>query len=361
MLAIALGLALGVGEAPPKFAPPHAALPLVVDSRENQGEPPPPPPPPPDVIELRNGDRVTGTIDKMTDGKLVVKTSYAGEVTIAWKEVKSVQMGRPLPIKLKSGAVIEGTLASAGDGVFRVETPDVVGREPIPSDAIVAIAEPPPPGPKWSGFIKLDVAVTRGNQETTLTALAAEVKRESKVDLFKVYGRSEYQDREEEMTAQNSSGGALYDYYFTERWFGELFLQLEHDKFKDLRLRTKVGASTGYAFVKNEAMRLTGDIGVAYINEDYKNLPDDSFAALKLGERFSWKISEVQSIEQVLEAFPNLEKFSDTLIHFELTYRNLLGGGVFADITVIDDYDSDPPPGIEKNDVKVLASVGYKF
>jgi hypothetical protein len=37
-----------------------------------------------DQIVLKNGDRLTGTIEKSDDKALVIKTAFAGEVTVQW-------------------------------------------------------------------------------------------------------------------------------------------------------------------------------------------------------------------------------------------------------------------------------------
>ena len=40
-----------------------------------------------DTVVLTNGDRLTGEIQKLADGKLSLKTGYAGDVHIDWKVV----------------------------------------------------------------------------------------------------------------------------------------------------------------------------------------------------------------------------------------------------------------------------------
>jgi len=359
-LPIVLCLVAGVAQGPPKFAPwpdPAAAV-----AAQEPGAPPAPkpPPPPPDVIELNNGDKVTGQVQKMIDGKLVVKTTYAGDVTIAWKEIKSIQLGSSLPIQLKNSDAVKGKLLFSGDGMHVFETDDLALRGPVKLDSIVAINEPPP---KWTGFLTLGISVARGNTESTVLSGSAEAKHETKKDLFKAYGRFQYEDNQDGVAAQNNALGALYDYYFTERWFVEGFGELSHDQFQDLDIRLKVGASIGYAFVKETDMRLTGDVGAAWIDDHYRsNAPDNSYASLKFGEAFSWKISESQSISQLVQVFPNTERFKDTLMHFEASYHNLLGiGGLFLDTTAIDDYDNQPVDGTERNDFKLIASLGLKF
>ena len=37
-----------------------------------------------DEIRLKNGDKLTGQVVRMEEEKLVLKTTYAGEIAIAW-------------------------------------------------------------------------------------------------------------------------------------------------------------------------------------------------------------------------------------------------------------------------------------
>ena len=61
-----------------------------------------------DQVVLNNGDRLTGTIVK-SDGKhLVLKTDYAGEITIHWDALQGLASSGPLHIGLKSGQTLVG-------------------------------------------------------------------------------------------------------------------------------------------------------------------------------------------------------------------------------------------------------------
>ena len=37
-----------------------------------------------DEVRLKNGDKLTGQVVRMEEEKLVLKTTYAGEIAIAW-------------------------------------------------------------------------------------------------------------------------------------------------------------------------------------------------------------------------------------------------------------------------------------
>ena len=43
-----------------------------------------------DEVRLKNGDRISGRIIRMEQNKLVLKTDYAGEITIDWPQVASI-------------------------------------------------------------------------------------------------------------------------------------------------------------------------------------------------------------------------------------------------------------------------------
>jgi ribosomal protein S1 len=61
-----------------------------------------------DEVTLKNGDRLTGNIVKMCEGNLVIKTPYAGEVKIDWKEVQNITS----KIQTLDGSVLQGILTS---------------------------------------------------------------------------------------------------------------------------------------------------------------------------------------------------------------------------------------------------------
>src|SRR5690348_8943596 len=76
-----------------------------------------------DQVTLKNGDRLTGTIVK-TDDKaetLLIKTEFAGDVTVKWEAVTSLETTQPLHLTLKDGRTIVGTVTTT-EGALDVTT-----------------------------------------------------------------------------------------------------------------------------------------------------------------------------------------------------------------------------------------------
>lgn len=57
-----------------------------------------------DVILLRNGDRISGEAVRKSGAELVVKTPYAGEITLPWAEIASITSDRPVLILFEGEA-----------------------------------------------------------------------------------------------------------------------------------------------------------------------------------------------------------------------------------------------------------------
>src|SRR5437016_9696991 len=68
-----------------------------------------------DQVTLKNGDRITGTIVK-SDGKtLLLHTDYAGDVTLKWDAVGTIQSSEALHLELQNGKTAVGAVTGSDD------------------------------------------------------------------------------------------------------------------------------------------------------------------------------------------------------------------------------------------------------
>ena len=75
-----------------------------------------------DQVVLKNGDRLTGAITK-SDGKtLIIKTEFAGEVTVQWPAVQEITSTQPLHVATQDGKTVVGSVTTT-DGTLAVSTP----------------------------------------------------------------------------------------------------------------------------------------------------------------------------------------------------------------------------------------------
>ncbi|MHC4229857.1 MAG: hypothetical protein ACYSW0_20675, partial [Planctomycetota bacterium] len=101
-----------------------------------------------DELLFKNGDRLTGKIAHLVDGKLVFKSDIAGEVTVKLSDIRTLGSDDPIEVNLKDNTGFKQKILSAEAGRFGVEGSDALKAQEFAVDDIVSIN---PPIPKWTG------------------------------------------------------------------------------------------------------------------------------------------------------------------------------------------------------------------
>lgn len=148
-----------------------------------------------DQVSLKNGDRITGAIVKFDGKNVVMKSEFAGEVTIPWTAVTGITSTTPLNVGLKSGEVVVGTVQGSENNVS-VATKET-GTVSAPRDSVVFMRSPEEQAaydaqieryrnPRlidlWSGFLDLGFAQSAGNADTQTFNLNAQASRSTTRD-----------------------------------------------------------------------------------------------------------------------------------------------------------------------------------
>src|SRR6185436_12431354 len=64
-----------------------------------------------DTIILSNGDRITGKIQRIEKGKVVVLTDYAGEIKIDWQRISTLDAAEAMTVQLDDDTRLYGRIA----------------------------------------------------------------------------------------------------------------------------------------------------------------------------------------------------------------------------------------------------------
>src|SRR5271167_4295527 len=140
-----------------------------------------------DQVVLSNGDRLTGSITK-SDGKtLVIKTEFAGEVTIQWTSVQSLTSAAPLHV-VTAGKTVVGAVTTTDDKLAVSTTPG--GPVDIPRVEVMALRNDaeqaayekslhPTLLEGWVLGANVGFALTGGNSETKNLAIAFTADRKT--------------------------------------------------------------------------------------------------------------------------------------------------------------------------------------
>jgi hypothetical protein len=151
-----------------------------------------------DEVVLTNGDRLTGAIATMTEGKLVFKSPSAGDVTIPLTDIQTLSSTTPVILRLSDGTILSRRLSAGQPGQVVIAAEGPIGAQTIPLTSVAAINPPPKPEPKWTGSISGAVTSTHGNTKNESVAASLSLTRRSEQDRTTAgadYGKSKQTDR----------------------------------------------------------------------------------------------------------------------------------------------------------------------
>jgi putative salt-induced outer membrane protein len=326
-----------------------------------------------DQITLKNGDRVTGKIVKTDGGKLVVTTDLLGDVSVDLASVTNITTDQPIYVTLEDGRTVSGTMTASPDKVeVRAGNANVVSVDRSAIKVIRSEAEHVAyqgslnPGwlEGWSGGAVVGLARTSGNSDTINHALGVGATRETSQDNTTINAATIYNrdstSGESQTIANTIRGGVRYDRDINRKFFGYGFTDLEHNGLQDLTLRFVLGGGLGYHAIRNERTQLDLLGGLDWNREYFKgDFNDRSTAEAQLGQTLSQRFSSRVSLKEQLCFFPNLTDGGTYRINFDASLVTDISRRIGWQLTLSDRYLSDPPPGLQQNDL--LLTTGLKI
>jgi putative salt-induced outer membrane protein YdiY len=321
-----------------------------------------------DEVRFKNGDRLTGQIVKLTEGKLVLKSAVAGEITVNLSDIQTFSSEAPVEIHLKDGTVLRQPVAAAEPNQFSITTGEPLKPQTFELAQVEAINPPPKAKPKWTGSVSGSVASSTGNTKADSIAASVNVTRRTEKDRTIAgadFARSNQEDPDtgNSVTTENWwRATAQYDYFFTKKLFGFGNALYGKDAIADLERRIIVGGGAGYQWVETDQLAFSTNFGLASRYEKYENDPDSSSElSLQASYSFNQQLAKGVRLLNDLTYYPSTEKFSDYFLTTTAELRASLTKSMFANFKVIFNYDATPAPGQGSTDVKYLLGVGMNF
>jgi putative salt-induced outer membrane protein YdiY len=313
-----------------------------------------------DDVSLKNGDRLTGEVVKMQEETLILKTTYGGEIKIAWKEIQGLISTNPLRLQLRDGSVLRGRVSSPAPNQA------IVTGEPFGSSAAMSLSDiqaiNPPPPVVYTGALNFGGNITAGNTQTTALNASVRFTARAKRQRFGLEAKYNYGEVDGKISARNSLLGLNYDFFVTKKVYPTVFILFEQDTFQDLSLRSTAGAGIGYQFLDTVRTKLSGDLGMAYANENFRTQPDTGTASGR------WSVTlNHEFIPDRLIFFHHHEGFYDVKapnayrIRADQGVRLPIYKGLSLNLEFNMRYNSNPAPGRKTTDQAYIIGISYAF
>ena len=322
-------------------------------------------------VTLKNGDRLTGAILSMDGKKLVIKTTYAGEVSIDWAEVTQFESDKPLVVTRTDKQVLSGTVNTQGPDVM-ITTAQ--GPQKLPLTDVSAMRSPADqaayekslhPGmlEGWAGGGSFGFALARGNSETTNLALGFDALRKTSTDAWIIDAASIYStDAKTSTTSANSFQGSIrYDHNLTKRLFAYGVFAGGYDTLQSLNYRIMPGGGLGFHAIATPRTTLDLLGGLGYTRESYYTGLTNNLFTATLGDELAFRITKNTSFTQNLYYLPALNETSIYHINGNVGLATKLNGWLTSNLNFNDRYNSQPVLGNKKNDILFTAGLGFTF
>lgn len=315
------------------------------------------------VVTLKNGDRITGEVLRMSDGKLVFATTLLGEVTIPWGSVSELESDKNANLQLNDGTLIRGpvTMDDAGLVVVRKNAdsqPVTLARENVRA------VNPPVDEPRVKYTVRLDVGGTanRGNSSDDQLNLNGEFVAKTIKDRYTLGAEVQEAKSAAERTTSDRRYFAQYDIFLENKNYVLFKAKHQSDPFANLNSRSSLGVGYGYQFIDTHVTQFSGEAGISYVFENYTTEPRTSFPAMSLGLKYDRKFFDDKLVYfQNLSMDSRMDGPRNTLLRNRMGFRVPIAKGLNVSTQLDVDYNNTPPVGKKKTDTALIFNVGYAY
>lgn len=296
-----------------------------------------------EIIQLKNGDRITGEVLKEDENSVSLKTRWNAELTMPKAEIekREIQPGVTSP--------------TAAQVINPVPVP--VAPPPAPP------AEPPKPKGIWKANVQLGADLRESTVSSYLYSASAKV----------TYARGGWHNSADWRYSYGKSGNTLsadrmdgtlksdLDIGPENKWFVYALGGAGYDEVRKIDYQYEFGPGLGIHLLVRTNMALNVESGFSFQEQNFSNATKRNEFRLRLAEDYFWKLNSKVRLEQKAEIQPAFDDPADYRFRFETTLSYALFNNVSWNVTLIDIYDSEPAAGVSNNDLQVRSGIGVSF
>ena len=219
---------------------------------------------------------------------------------------------------------------------------------------------PPPPKYPWVSSAAVGLTLTRGNSDTLLLTASVGTQRKTPDNEYIFGADGSYGKNDGVKNSETLHGIAQYNRLFSDRFYGYIHFEGLHDGIADLKYRFTLSPGAGYYFIKETSTSLAGEVGPAIVIQRLGG-NDDTYATLRLAERFEHKFNDRARMWQSVEFLPQVDRTYNYLVNAEIGLEASITKRLSLRTVLQDNYVNVPAAGRKSNDVKLISGLAYKF
>jgi putative salt-induced outer membrane protein len=244
--------------------------------------------------------------------------------------------------------------------------------------AASALAPAAPVKISWQSAVSAGLTLTRGNSQSMLFTADILTEKKAKENEYSLGAGLSYGNQSSLQNLPSPFTGSIttsketvntynafgqWNHLFTDTFFGYVRADALRDTISSIDYRFNLGPGVGYYLIKEKATTLAFEAGCGYEYEHLLNSTSayQSFATVRLAERFEHKFSDRARLWQKVELVPQVDKLDNYVVNFEIGVEAAVSKSFSLKTYLDDTYNNRPATGRQKNDAKIVAGVSYKF
>lgn len=317
-----------------------------------------------DVVEIDNGDRLSGTVKGLDRGRLSFSTAATGTIRIEWDDVAYLTAGRRLDIELSNGQRYFGSLQtgdSAGQLRIVTDSGDVVNIPMLQAVAMTPIEE--------SFIDRLNLILSAGysfTKASDLTQTNVSASLDYRADRNSAgLALSSIVTDDVVRSTQRHTLDLNYFRFLQNRKLAGALIALETNDRLGIDLRTSVRGLAGRYLRQTNQSRIAVYGGVSLNREEIAGLPTsqdsvEAFAALNM-EWFRFDSPQLD-VTTEFQLLPSLTENGRVRTEADIDLRWEIVSGLFWGLTIYHSFDNQPPGiGATNSDYGIISSLGWSF
>lgn len=278
-----------------------------------------------DEIHFKNGDLLTGILQRETGREVVFTSDNLGPITVSRNLIERLVVVDTMPTDRPE------------------ESPKV----------------------EWVRELEGQYQLNRGNTETESLGGKIYINRNRvKVDEWTISAKGQYGASDRKMNDRRYYGLGRYAWSFgpTRRWYHFTKLEGDHDRFANIRIRYVPATGIGYWFSDELPFKMLLESGLGVERTNYLTGAQNTTEMIFAGRAYAeWRLLEKFTLSEEFTIYPVLSDPGQFRFISESQAKIPLYEGLSLKFSLIDEYKSNPGTATQKNDLRVESSVAYSF
>ena len=302
------------------------------------------------IVQLKNGDRITGALLTQDTNHIVISTTWAASLVLPISEIGGLRSA-------------EGTV---------LYTPPVTNAPPAVPARVAEVKPKPAPLPPKKKYLtttaNLGIDLLSGNKDreiyyARIKSTFARPYESNPKEFFRTTAEyiANYGETDDSKSANNMLGTLQTDFDINAKHYFYNAGNVGYDEIRKIDLQYGVGPGLGRHLWRKPAFALDLESGVNYQVQERSagNSPESAY--FRLADNLTWKLADRVTFGKKIEFQVSFQDASQFRIRLDSNLSYRLWNTLSLNLTVMDVFDTDPAPGVGENEFQLRSSLGFTF